>query len=162
MKTFDRKDVYSWANCEEAKQYIGKLGFYSNNFPTLKTKVKNCEPKELIAVNDYGIGCFIFDSTDSGYGLFLPLDKVKEVEETKKWREFRTFEEFVLAVGLIGCHVRYRLKADKDNEFLAIVNGFNYKAQSITINAVRYTFNELFDKFELFKNQKWQPFGVEE
>ena len=32
MKTFDKKDVYSWSNCEEAKTYIGKTGYFNNDF----------------------------------------------------------------------------------------------------------------------------------
>jgi hypothetical protein len=25
---FDKKDIFSWANCEEAKKYIGEEGYF--------------------------------------------------------------------------------------------------------------------------------------
>ena len=29
---FDKKDVISWANCEEAKEYIGEEGYFRDDF----------------------------------------------------------------------------------------------------------------------------------
>lgn len=92
--------------------------------------------------------------------FFIPKDKVKEVKKEKKWRAFRTFGEFILVLGTIGCHVRFRFKDDISNEFLALIVGFNYEAQTVTINNSIYSFKELFKKFEFYKNQEWQPFGV--
>lgn len=159
MKTFDRKDVFSWSNAEEAKQYIGEKGYFADG------AFENIDDWQLDVLDEIYLDSdvrTVFQAQSSFYGLFLPEDKIKEVEEPKKWRAFRTFEEFVLAVGLIGCHIRYRFKDDISNEFFAVIVGFNYEAQTVTINNSIYSFKELFNKFEFYKNQKWQPLGVEE
>ncbi len=36
MKTFDRKDIFSWSNAEDAKKYIGKSGYFADNVNDLK------------------------------------------------------------------------------------------------------------------------------
>lgn len=83
MKTFDKKDVYSWSNAEDAKKYIGKEGYFSNNFSALKIKVRNCDELTVLKnIDSYGICCFNTDEHFEGFGLFLPADKVKEVEES--------------------------------------------------------------------------------
>ena len=158
MKEFDRKDVYSVLNAEDASQYVGKKGYFAHTLSGLKDKVYKNILSPLDDVNQLNDYPFITDG--ECYLFFIPENKVKGVEEPKKWRAFRTFEEFVLVVGLIGCHVRFRFKDDISNEFFTLIVGFNYEAQTVTINNSIYSFKELFKKFEFYKNQEWQPFGV--
>ena len=162
MKTFDKKDVYSWSNAEEAKQYIGKEGYFSNNFSGLQNKVRNCYELSILEnIDNYGICCFNTKVAD-GFGLFLPADKVKEVED-KKRREFRTFEEFALYLGTIGCNVRFRKKGDINQEYLSVISSFNFGARTVTIGARIYNFAELFKGYEWRdEDGEWHPFGVEE
>lgn len=157
MKTFDKKDVITCVNAEDAKKYIGKLGYFANGLNGF-SNIDYFAPYSLDNVQ-VGIDKPFF-YREKNFALFLPEDKVKEVKKEKKWRAFRTFEEFILVLGTIGCHVRFRFKDDISNEFLALIVGFNYEAQTVTINNSIYSFKELFKKFEFYKNQEWQPFGV--
>lgn len=161
MKTFDKKDVFSWANCEETP--LNTWGYFGEDLKDLKREIKEGHEHKLLSIDSEDNYCFKYIENDSRISspFFLPADKVKEVEDPKKWRAFRTFEEFILVLGTIGCHVRFRFKDDISNEFLALIVGFNYEAQTVTINNSIYSFKELFKKFEFYKNQEWQPFGVE-
>ena len=31
-KLFDKKDIFSWSNCEEAKKYIGEEGYFRDDY----------------------------------------------------------------------------------------------------------------------------------
>ena len=79
MKTFDKKDVYSWSNCEEARQYIGDEGYFRDTY---------CESlaawhRGILQDVDPSmpVDCIFEDEENEIFGLFLPADKVKEVEE---------------------------------------------------------------------------------
>ena len=79
MKTFDKKDVFTCLNAEDAKVYIGKEGYLADSLYNLRNAIQDNENTfELETINDdsyYGR----FRSCDSDYMLFLPADKVKEV-----------------------------------------------------------------------------------
>lgn len=79
MKTFDRKDVYSVLNAEEAKKYVGKLGYPSNSLNKLKTLINNFAPYSLDKIELDNDKPFFYRK--DGFLFFLPVDKVKEVEE---------------------------------------------------------------------------------
>ena len=81
MKTFYKKDVYSWSNAEEAKTYIGKTGYFSNDFDSLKRAIELGDPAVLDRVDTNSIWCFKVLGVSLCFGLFLPAEKVKEVEE---------------------------------------------------------------------------------
>ena len=119
MKTFDRKDVFTLVTAEEAKDYIGIKGYFGDSFEELEDDIRKANNAELAEIFPNQETNIVFRPSRSSacYGLFLPASKVKEVEKEKKWRAFRTFEEFVLVVGLIGCNVRFRFKDDISNEF---------------------------------------------
>ena len=48
MKTFDKKDVYSWSNAEEAKTYIGKTVYFNNDFESIKRAIELGDPDFFI------------------------------------------------------------------------------------------------------------------
>ena len=81
MKTFDIKDVYSWSNAGEAKTYIGKTGYFNNDFESIKRAIELGDPAVLDRVDTNSIWCFKVLGVSLCFGLFLPTDKVKEVEE---------------------------------------------------------------------------------
>ena len=162
MKSFEREDVYSWSNCKDANQFQRCKGYFGDSLEELRKQIEENHLLMLKGVFFNNSKCFCVYDDSRLYSFFVPLYKVKDVEEPKKWRAFRTFEEFILVLGTIGCHVRFRFKDDISNEFLALIVGFNYEAQTVTINNSIYSFKELFKKFEFYKNQEWQPFGVKE
>lgn len=86
MKTFDKKDVYSWSNAEEAKEYLGKDCYFAHSVGGLSEHIKTGVMgilKDIFNSNYDAVSCAFGDGT-STWGLCLPADKVKEVEEKKE------------------------------------------------------------------------------
>ena len=82
MKTFDKKDVYSWSNCEEARQYIGEEGYFCDTFHEslaawYKGMLQDVDPS-------MPVDCVFEDEENEVFGLFLPADKVKKLKKKNK------------------------------------------------------------------------------
>lgn len=163
MKTFDKKDVYSWSNAEEAKEYLGKDCYFAHSVGGLSEHIKTGVMgilKNIFNSNYDAVSCAFGDGT-STWGLCLPADKVIEVEEPKKWRPFEDHNEFIAWVGKnVGETIRIREISSK-YETENLITGLNYK--TICLAATYYTYDELFNQYEwLNPRNEWQPFGVEE
>jgi len=161
MKTFDRKDIYSWSNAEKAKQYIRKEGYFADDLDELQKDINANSVFTLNEIKTDTAMCFIYDEGDLYAPLFLPADKVKEIKE-KKWRAFKDHNEFItetqLTVGdLITIHDKtidhdyYTMITSLDNGGI-VLGGF-----------ILSSFEMLLKNYEwLDKDGKWQRFGVEE
>ena len=92
-KTIDIKDVYSWANAEEAEQYIGKPGLFSGVF---YTKADRWHRGTLTEIHDkyrMSVGALFRDEGNRSYGLFVPLDKVMDKDDLLKEEYFAKLEK---------------------------------------------------------------------
>lgn len=162
MKTFDRKDVYSVLNAEDASQYVGEKGYFANTLSALKDKVYKNILSTLDDVNQLNDYPFITD-TEECYLFFLLEDKVKEIEE-KKWRPF-TLEEFLNKFS-IGLKISYRNKNKKFSAYMLFVGYFESEVTRepiIMIGLTGYSLDDFFKKYEyLDEHGEWQPFGVKE
>lgn len=161
MKEFNRKDVYSWSDPESAKKYVEKKGYFGNSFQELVTNVNNNKTSILwnvFSAND--VHCIFEDEHDNRYGLFLPMDKVKDVEEPKKWRAF-TLEEFD-SLFQIGNVLFLRKKEDHNYIIKVQFIGVTSHRDQVFISLGNYklTLQDWFCSYELNKNKMWQPFGV--
>lgn len=81
-KFFEREDIISWSNAEDAKKYVETEGYFGDSYQELITKVK----KNLTSTLWYvfpaeDVNCVFEDVYEIKAGLFLPVDKVKEVED---------------------------------------------------------------------------------
>jgi len=171
---FNKKDVFSWANAEEARQYIGKEGYFSDVcYSDLKLWIK----AELIDISRDSDIASVFMSSEPvqedddepfSYGLFLPTDKVKQKE--KKYRPFKTIGEFLntLNVGF-GSVLVYRRKDEPDMEYVSTFTSYRrYKPTgglySVLLGGQSYIVKDLLDKYEWYNAQteEWCSFGVEE
>ena len=66
MKTFDKKDVFSWSNAEEAKQYIGKDCYFAHSIGVLSEHIKTGvigTLKDIFNSNHDAISCAFGDGT---------------------------------------------------------------------------------------------------
>lgn len=166
MKTFDKKDVYSWSNAEKARQYMRKEGYFADSIAELDCKIQG-EYKNILtdifASDTDRASCPFGNDDEETWSLFLPTEKVKEVEEPKKWRAFKDFNEFKFWTGKkVGSVIVYRDKLTND-ELEAVITRSKLYENFVEIGAVEYTFKELFDQWEWLSNRnEWQPFGVEE
>lgn len=165
MKTFDRKDVYSWSNAEEAKQYIEKKGYFADSIVGLNSAIRNKKLYELAEVSNTDADMIdrVFRPFDSemGFGLFLPIDKAKEDE--KKYRPFKNTDEFRDYLGfnfIVNLSIKIEEKITSERYELAII-GF-FKNGLVLPIYCDLTFEELFRKFNICIDDKWQPFGVKE
>lgn len=164
MRTFDKKDIFTIVNAEEAKKYIGQQGyftsFYSDNlsdwdFDILKSinDLKSSECNSIFNAKNNDYIC---------YGLFLPMNKVKEIRKETKWRPF-TLEEFNETIPM-GTVFKYKYKRNNVNDVYSVYyhanldceNGF----QSIFFEDSYHDFVYCFNEMKLFLNGEWQPFGV--
>ena len=168
MKTFDKKDVFSWSNAEEAKQYIGKDCYFAHSIGVLSEHIKTGvigTLKDIFNSNHDAISCAFGDGT-STWGLCLPAEKVKEVEEPKKYRPFETIEEFVKTIGDIGTIITYRTKKEPSQEMKGMFTGYMWDSACrgwiLGIGASLYRLENLFELAEYKHKNEWKPFGVEE
>lgn len=89
FKNFNLEDVLGRDETEEAKIYVGKLGYFANDLDDLDHVITYIpeQTHELVTIKQTG--------TDNKYvarlrafKYFLPLDKVKKTEPTKTNTEF--------------------------------------------------------------------------
>lgn len=161
MKTFDKKDVFSWANCNELR--LATHGYVGNSLSDLAC---NIAPEGKSAL------CFTVENNQDNlakvyhFAFFLPADKVKEVKE-KKWRAFKDIEEFKKETGLgLLSIVRYRYINEEPRIItttgFGVITDFSTCRDTsyITIGDTSYNLDELFNYEYLDKHCNWQPFGV--
>ena len=157
---FDKKDVISWANCEEAKKYIGEEGYFRDDYQGdlaawSKGLLQDVDPS-------MPVDCIFEDEENDVHGLFLPADKVKQPEPAKKWRPFKCSEEFI---KLVGCDVgdrltmrRKGLRIVRNVLVLELAQGLG----TLGLGTHIFCYRELFDDYEWQdKEGNWQTFGVE-
>lgn len=155
---FDIKDVKSWANRDDVK--TGDKGYFSNYISRLQ--VGNLALLTTVSriVNDTGY-CFVPEDCADGYYFFLPVDAVKK---EKKYRPLQSIDEmdrlFNHSVMNANSFITYRSKVTGKiyvELLFAVCRDENDVLSSINNIPVQY----LFDNYEIRKNGKWIPFGVE-
>jgi len=171
---FDKKDIITAINCEDAKEYINKKGYYGYSLAEWEPcKLLNVYLKETtdvrdtFYVNDHGIVHFC--------PMFIPADKVKKLK--KQWRPFKTIDEFKKTLGdkkgdvfiplSLGDEVTYRPKSDVTTELHVIFNGYkiiNNQFIYVLLGVWFYYLKDLFDRYEFLdkKTNQWKLFGVQE
>ena len=168
MKTFDKKDVYSWSSAEEAKTYIGKTGYFNNDFESIKRAIELGDPAVLDRVDTNSIWCFKALGVSLCFGLFLPAEKVKELEEPKQYRSFKTIEEFFYIYHKnVGSLITYRIKANPLREVTTSIMGYIKEANiedQLQLGVATLKLSAWHEVMEIWNEdeEQWQPFGVEE
>ena len=154
------------------KKYIGKKGFFFDEFCQLIDLKAKCCYGTLIDINETDVAndlCFKATSDKTGYNcffrFFIPEDHLKPVE--KKYRPY-TLEEFS-NIFKVGDLVVFRYK-DSDEVKCAMFTGYitdvdriddkNPGSCELMLGCFHYSLLSLFEECELFLNGKWLPFGV--
>lgn len=149
---------------EEAKQFIGKEGYFAECLAEFAAIVLYMKRAMLTAIDEESQQCFR-DAADGDYwDYFLPVEWVQEPE--KKCRPF-TNEEF-LALFDAGKLHSIRKKNEKGRYIITDIY-FNDEYEKGTIfvklNHCNAGFAMIFlvnNGYEYFDGEDWQPFGVEE
>lgn len=148
-------------DAEEAKQFIGKKGFVTDELKQFhdlnkvqETVLKNVWPNETY--------CFIASVT--GYKYFLPSEWLQKKEP--EWRSY-LIDEW-LQEHNFGDMIEFRHKSIK-RELTVMFTGQIREIDGtmrIILGANAYDFDELFEYYELIDktndgNFAWKPFGIE-
>lgn len=154
----DCADIQSFKRYDD--KYIGESGYFSDSLCRFQD-LKRCHKYTLININnDEECGDFIFECKGGNYRYFLPEKLLKPIQ--KDYRPY-TFNEFIEEYPL-GSHLLLRLKNDS-MEMLRIIDGYNkYKNGNGTVFmcGTAFSMSELYNNYEIFKDGRWVPFGIEE
>lgn len=174
MKTFDKKDLITWANRDKA--VIGNWYYFGDTIDHLKFKIQEADTYKLVAILNNSFISTFKNYCNHYYPCILPADAVKDknIEPKKKYRPCRTIQEFYELVfntkskdeerfyidGLLGTPIYLRGKYQ--NEFYTILTQINIidGKYLIVLNGAMFSFNELFNNFEIEINGEWKPFGI--
>lgn len=150
-----------------AKQFIGKKGYFCDHRSGF-TNISNLVEDVLRDITPDDNYCEVYKTNCTSWEYFLPEEWIKEPEEKpeKKYRPY-TLAEWI-GQHTIGDVIRYRCKSQKI-ELRHLYVGYAYGigknineigVGTLTLGVASYTFNYLFEDFELFYNGRWLPFGV--
>lgn len=153
------------------KKYIGKKGFFFDEFCQLTDLKAKCCYGTLIDINETDVAndlCFKATSDKTGYNcffrFFIPEDNLKPVE--KKYRPY-TLAEWINQHE-IGEVIHYRSKSE-GIEFRHMYMGYAFgkgkditkiNVGTVTLGVANYSFDYLFEDYEIEIDGKWLPFGV--
>lgn len=160
------KKPLSCLDTDEAKQFIGKEGYFTDCLAVF-TDVRRYEKKWMLkAIDEKAQSCFK-DADGVRWDYFLPAEWVKEPETPKfipytldTWQH--EFEP--------GDVITFRGKVGTDREgrqYKCIYAGWRFIGSDITQDANvtvalgfrAFTFSELFDLYEINRDGNWEPFG---
>lgn len=149
---------------DEAEQYVGKKCYMSNNYDFFRD-LDFTQPKILNGVEDCEEPFHYYDNTQDRQAEFcLPCDWVKEPE--KKYRPFSLAEW--IEQHEIGEVIHYRSKSEGielRHMYMGYAHGIGKDITKIgvgtlTLGVASYSFDYLFEDYEIEINNEWQPFGV--
>lgn len=176
MKTFDEKDLITWANRDKA--VIGNEYYFASSLDAMECYINN-EPsrkRKLIKIDKNSCSYTFENSRHNYYACILPVDAVKEPE--KKYRACKTIQEFCKLVtsnttiqpdgpdgqrSLIGCIVHIRNKITDAKYSTAISNIAIGMDNCVRIELTPRLYEPLkviFENYEIEINGEWLPIGV--
>ena len=164
-KIINGKTYLDCFDVEEAKQFIGKRGYFANCNGAYEDLdlVSTCYKlvyASLKEVDEQKLTPFTSEFCEDFY-FFLPEEWVKQPE--KKYRPF-TLEEFQDRFE-IGNVIRFRRKGDDREHRLMLVGYIPYLVYDgswILLGDIRFSPEILFKDYELYDSGKYVPFGIEE
>ena len=153
----DVSDIQSFEQYND--KYIGKTGYFSDSLCRFQD-LKCCHKFTLISINnDEEAGDFIFESEGGNYRYFLPESLLKPVK--KGYRPY-TINEFIKEYPL-GSQLLFRPKSGS-MEMHRLIEGYNDHLNgtgTLFLCGAGFSMSELYDNYEIFKDGKWKPFGIE-
>ena len=150
------------------KKYIGKKGFFFDEFCQLIDLKAKCCYGTLIDINETDVAndlCFKATSDKTGYNcffrFFLPEDSLlPEEKPEKKYRAF-TLTEWINQYE-IGQIIHYRSKSDGIEAHIMYMGTYHHKNKgTIVLGVASYTLDCLFEECEIEIDGEWYPFGTE-
>ena len=159
-------DCFDAENEELMKSFLNKEGYVSNNLENF-CLLDGCVKRLLSNVFKERKSCFT-DDEGRDWKFFLPVEWVKEPEKEseKKYRVF-TLAEWI-EQHEIGEVIHYRNKSE-GIEFRHMYMGYAFgkgkditkiNVGTVTLGVANYSFDYLFEDYEIEIDGEWKPFGV--
>ena len=159
-------DCFDAENEELMKSFLNKEGYVSNNLENF-CLLDGCFKRLLSNVFKERKSCFT-DDEGRDWKFFLPVEWVKEPEKEseKKYRVF-TLAEWI-EQHEIGEVIHYRNKSE-GIEFRHMYMGYAFgkgkditkiNVGTVTLGVANYSFDYLFEDYEIEIDGEWKPFGV--
>lgn len=149
---------------EEARQFIGQEGYFSNKQSDFQDLNDACREVLQDVIDSYDNAPPFKFSDLFRTSYFLPLAWTKE----KPYRAYQVKEFYDLFADKVGKQVfTIRNKYDPDNAYVALLTEVPFYTNTtrylVGLGTGTYTLPELVKKYEVFDHSenKWKPFGVE-
>ncbi len=156
---------------EEAKQFVGKKGYFSD-YLNVYTNLCNMQEGVLESFDEHHDEAFV--ETCAKWEFFLPAEWVKEPEyRVLTLNEF--LERFKIGEALyirfkkdgaerVVVFSEYSIPPHKDkgnNTESVCLTGIEHHKSVVCLGMREYYLATLFECYEYFDGKKWQPFGIE-
>ena len=150
-------DILTCFDIEEAKQFIGQKGYFSDFIENYQNLACRCYGT-LIEIKD-GTYTFECDAAAQYWRYFIP-----ESELLPKEKKFRpcTLDDFGLNIGDL---IKFRRKDNHNYEICTMYMGYlKYDGTVKVLLGQCYSFEELFNEYEWFDRDSntWEMFGAEQ
>lgn len=156
-------------------ELMTKKGYFADHIAEFKDLSK-CMYGEFVEYREHE-QCFLceidhYDGTfdHTYYRYFLPEDSLLPVEPEKKYRPF-SLEEF-LKIFDVGDQIGFRSKDNGEvkyamfvgytDDFFADNTDRSDGENDVMIGIYRFSLSYLFENYDLYFEDEWQPFGIEE
>ncbi len=170
-KIIEGKKPLTGFDVDEAQDFIGEDGYFSDSVKDFES-LHHTRQGTLLGTES---GDYVFLIGDNTYRYFLPRKWVTDAKPEPKWKPY-DLDSWWKHYD-IGDAVEYRCKNSDDKElenvrFVAYLGSTNYVNSGkvlILLGDTWYTFEELFENFEIhdyrYNNNhqvEWRPFGYRE
>lgn len=145
---------------EEARNFIDKIGYFSSVLSQYRD-LEQCSYGYLRVVNNDNRTPFVISNSNYRYEFFLPIEWVKEPETKFVTYTLDTWEQDFKPGGMVFFRGKEdTLKANNYYNCMYLGHLENENNRILVIfGACLFTFSELFDLYEIYRNGNWEPFG---
>ncbi len=155
---------------KEAEKFEGKEGYFSDrprDFADGEISIEQCATKGILELDERSDNDpYINKTTCLNYPYFLPAEWVKPEEQKKQYRPYSL--ELWTRHYDIGEIIHFRHKDSKVQHRMMLTGYTTEDGTDMTTNGMGtinlggflYSFQTLFESYEIMIDDEWQPFGV--
>lgn len=167
---FDKSDVLTVVTAEQAK--VGDMGYFGNSWLDLQEAIKNNYLASIATIFTGRCDCFMNNAENTIYGLFLPLDKVKNKEPS--YRPFNSLDELFdffyppkddvynqikKAEILLGKKIVLReIKNGLIN--VMVIQNIKFNSDNSNVYLNNLSLDYIFNIYNIEKDSQWVTFGI--
>lgn len=150
------------------KPKLHEKGYFTDDIHSF-VDLENCKYGELIDHDglDYPYpyccesndGCGDENTEVNWYAFYIPESSLKPKEKQKHYRPFKDTREFFIKTNFEEGDLMHIRSKDKIEYWVMLVGWTDI---GLMLGTENFTFDKLFEKFELWDGEKFKPFGVEE